>query len=198
MTELLSLYIALHCSLWMSFVLLSFCCINKCLDRQRREGNVYEISLWKNVTVYRINHDVSFPEFSAFDRTLLMFMWRVSGLRLATIISQSGVRIWKFAGKVEVGDLERLNFTCCCREFHKPGTTPDVEGNTGGILRILTLGRAQESRVHDLAIAEREVHHTQAGSLLSPGSLIIIMYGLSGLTQIISKFVVVKPWPQTH
>ena len=183
MTELLSLYIALHCSLWMSFVLLSFCCINKCLDRQRREMCM-KFRYKKNVTVYRINHDVSFPEFSAFDRTLLMFMWRVSGLRPATIISQSGVRIWKFAGKVEVGDLERLNFTCCCREFHKPGTTPDVEGNTGGILRILTLGRAQESRVHDLAIAEREVHHTQAGSLLSPG--FIIMYGLSGLTQIIS------------
>ena len=181
MTELLSLYIALQSvNVFCTFIIL----LHQWMSRQTEEGNVYEICYDKNVRVYRINHDVSFPEFSAFDRTLLKLMWRVSGLRLATIISQSGVRIWKFAGKVEVGDLERLNFTCCCREFHKPGTTPALEGNTGGILRILTLGRAQESRVHDLAIAEREVHHTQAGSLLSPG--FIIMSGLSGLTQIIS------------
>ena len=104
------------------------------------------------MTIGKNGHDVIFLEISAFDRTL-MLMWRVSGcgLRSAPQLSanqDSGFEILPVKLKWET--LKRLNFTCYCREFHNASTTADLEGNTGEILRILTLGRAQKPRVHDL------------------------------------------------
>ena len=114
-------------------------------------------------TICKINHDVIFLEISAFDRTepCCSCGGCLAYAQPQSLANQdSGFEILPVKSKWET--LKRLNFTCCCWEFHNAGTTPDVEGNTGGILRILTLGRAQEPRVHDLATAEREtVHHSQ-------------------------------------